>query len=104
MLSCDINGVLLCFKTGPIHQPPPSNTPLLGYSLNPLKNGDLRPAPRIPISCNDDSSPTHDYENLIRPKRPAPPRPPPAQSVYSTIATYHVIQGKTIAPPYPLPA
>uniref|UniRef100_A0A1B6KEH8 Multivesicular body subunit 12A n=1 Tax=Graphocephala atropunctata TaxID=36148 RepID=A0A1B6KEH8_9HEMI len=92
-LAGDINSVLLCFKTGPLHQAPPCNTPLLGYSLNPLNNGDLRPAPRIPITCNNDSSPTHDYENLIRPKRPAPPRPPPAQSVYSTIAAYHGLEG-----------
>jgi len=96
-LAGDINGVAVCFKTGPIHQNPPTTAPLLGYSLNPFKNVYMtpRPAPRIPTSAFNDESPTHDYENLIRPtpKRPAPPPPPTNQSNYSTIASYHGLEG-----------
>ncbi|XP_054271590.1 multivesicular body subunit 12B [Macrosteles quadrilineatus] len=95
-LAGEINGIVICFKTGPIHGDPPNPAPLLGYSLNPFKNGDVipRPAPRIPTTFNDESPP-HDYENLIRPtpKRPAPPPPPTNQSNYSTIASYHGLEG-----------
>lgn len=65
----------------------------LCFSLNPQKNGDIRAAPQIPAHnvCEKTTAPTHDYENLIRPMRPAPPRPPIAQSTYNTIASFHGI-------------
>lgn len=98
-LAGDINGMALCFKTGILvpTTPPSVTAPLLSYSPSPnnvSNNKELRPAPTPPNGmAYPRLSPTHDYENLVRPIRPAPPRPLPSHSAYATIASYHGLEG-----------
>ncbi|XP_075227868.1 uncharacterized protein LOC142328186 [Lycorma delicatula] len=93
----------LCFKTGSttvVASPSNNSTPQLGYSLNPKGNGEVVPPTpqQNGVSYPKISSPTHDYENLIRViptrKAPKPPAPTPLNtSTYATLATHQGLEG-----------
>lgn len=78
----------------------------LYFSLNPKGNGEVVPPTpqQNGVSYPKISSPTHDYENLIRViptrKAPKPPAPTPLNtSTYATLATH---QGNLFVFLYPI--
>ncbi|KAM8719114.1 hypothetical protein ACLKA7_011771 [Drosophila subpalustris] len=112
-LAGDINGVLICYKTGaiPVRLPPPvpGSSCEVEQALNRLnlhgQRGSRGPLPQVPATTEN-----HDYEEIQAhyqinsPQRPAPPRPASTaaaatstgRSVYGgtgTLGTYTELEG-----------
>ena len=111
----EINGLTLCYKTGPAQSPkqisrpapPVPISPNLGYSINPVGSPAPVPAPappprrapaERPLNGADPPSPVltgengspHEYERLITlaPLRPAPKPPGSTNPNYATLSSY----------------